>query len=98
MGSPSATAPGHFGPYGGRFVPEALTAALDEGPAALLLLACLVLFIKALYSDMHHTRLERDQRRLNQRLAMLELQLQEQGIGDVNSMAPSTRRDHQAPQ
>ncbi len=22
--------PGHFGPYGGRFVPEALTAALDE--------------------------------------------------------------------
>ena len=25
---PDAT--GHFGPYGGRFVPEALTAALDE--------------------------------------------------------------------
>ena len=28
MGSESET--GHFGPYGGRFVPEALTAALDE--------------------------------------------------------------------
>ncbi len=28
MGSDSDT--GHFGPYGGRFVPEALTAALDE--------------------------------------------------------------------
>jgi tryptophan synthase beta chain len=27
-------APGHFGPYGGRFVPEALTAALDELDAA----------------------------------------------------------------
>ena len=25
---------GHFGPYGGRFVPEALTAALDELQAA----------------------------------------------------------------
>jgi len=25
---------GHFGPYGGRFVPEALTAALDELEAA----------------------------------------------------------------
>ena len=34
MDSPSATAPGHFGPYGGRFVPEALTAALDELDAA----------------------------------------------------------------
>ena len=30
--SPDAT--GHFGPYGGRFVPEALIAALDELAAA----------------------------------------------------------------
>ena len=29
---PDAT--GHFGPYGGRFVPEALVAALDELTAA----------------------------------------------------------------
>jgi tryptophan synthase beta chain len=29
-----AQPPGHFGPYGGRFVPEALTAALDELDAA----------------------------------------------------------------
>jgi tryptophan synthase beta chain len=28
--SSQRSAPGHFGPYGGRFVPEALTAALDE--------------------------------------------------------------------
>ena len=27
-------ASGHFGPYGGRFVPEALVAALDELTAA----------------------------------------------------------------
>lgn len=44
-------------------------------PAALLLLTCVVLFIKALHADMQHTRMERDLRRLNQRLAMLELQL-----------------------
>lgn len=44
-------------------------------PAALLLITCLVLFVKALYADMQHTRMERDLRRLNQRLAMLELQL-----------------------
>ena len=26
--------PGHYGPYGGRFVPEALTSALDQLDAA----------------------------------------------------------------
>ncbi|MCU0266429.1 MAG: tryptophan synthase subunit beta, partial [Actinomycetia bacterium] len=31
-GLPDAT--GHFGPYGGRFVPEALVAALDQLDAA----------------------------------------------------------------
>ena len=31
---PPQDLPGHFGPYGGRFVPEALTAALDELDAA----------------------------------------------------------------
>ncbi len=30
----TSNAPGHFGPYGGRFVPEALTTALDELDAA----------------------------------------------------------------
>ena len=29
VGARSAS-PGHFGPYGGRFVPEALMAALDQ--------------------------------------------------------------------
>jgi tryptophan synthase beta chain len=32
--SPSASSPGRFGPYGGRYVPEALVAALDELDAA----------------------------------------------------------------
>ncbi len=41
-------------------------------PALLLLLASMVLFVKALHADMVNTRIERDVRRLNQRLAMLE--------------------------
>ncbi|MBS0392651.1 MAG: DUF2304 domain-containing protein [Proteobacteria bacterium] len=41
-------------------------------PSLLLLLACIVLLIKALYADMVNTRIERDVRRLNQRLALLE--------------------------
>ncbi len=41
-------------------------------PALLLLLACIVLLVKALHSDMVNTRIERDVRRLNQRLALLE--------------------------
>ena len=46
-------------------------------PALLLLLACAVLLLKALHADMLCTRLERDVRRLNQRLALLELRQQE---------------------
>ncbi|NWG73405.1 MAG: DUF2304 domain-containing protein [Rubrivivax sp.] len=41
-------------------------------PALLLLVGLIVLMIKALYADMLNTRLERDLRRLNQRVAMLE--------------------------
>ena len=43
-------------------------------PALLLLLACIALLLKALHADMLSTRLERDVRRLNQRLALLEAQ------------------------
>lgn len=41
-------------------------------PTLLLLLANIVLVIKALHSDMINTRIERDVRRLNQRLALME--------------------------
>lgn len=44
-------------------------------PALLLLLACMVLLVKALHADMVNTRIERDVRRLNQRLALLESDL-----------------------
>ena len=41
-------------------------------PAALLLGAVVVLFIKSLYADITHTQLERQVRRLNQRIALLD--------------------------
>ena len=44
-------------------------------PAALLLGASIVLFLKALHADTMNTRLERQLRRLNQRLAMLEAEV-----------------------
>lgn len=44
-------------------------------PTLLLLIAVMVLLLKALYSDMLATRFERQIRRLNQRLAMLEVDL-----------------------
>lgn len=45
-------------------------------PALLLLLACVVLVVKALHADMVNTRIERDVRRLNQRLALLEADIE----------------------
>lgn len=42
-------------------------------PALLFLLAMVVLIIKALHADIMNTRVEREVRRLNQRLALLEL-------------------------
>jgi hypothetical protein len=42
-------------------------------PAALLLGAVIVLFVKLLYSDITQTQLERQLRRLNQRVAMMDV-------------------------
>jgi hypothetical protein len=41
-------------------------------PTLLLLAGLMVLFVKALHADILNTRLEREVRRLNQRIAMLE--------------------------
>ena len=43
-------------------------------PAALLLAAVLVLLVKSLYADITLTRLERQLRRLNQRVALMDVQ------------------------
>lgn len=58
---------------------------ISYAPAALLLGAVVVLFIKALYADMMQTRLERQLRRLNQRVAMLELGNVRPGPGSQGS-------------
>lgn len=47
---------------------------ISYSPAALLLGAVLVLFVKTLYADMTQTRLERQLRRLNQRIALMDAQ------------------------
>jgi hypothetical protein len=58
------------------FLVDAIGQALDIGyPPVLLLLAGIVaLTVKALLGDIAQTRLKRDLRRLNQRVAMLEAQ------------------------
>ena len=53
-------------------------------PALLLLLACMVLLVKTLHTDMVNTRIERDVRRLNQRLALLEADLESMRQTDVS--------------
>ena len=53
----------------------AAMVGISYSPAALLLGAVVVLLIKALYADMTHTELERQVRRLNQRIALFEVQL-----------------------
>lgn len=53
-------------------------------PALLLLLACVVLLVKALHADMVNTRIERDVRRLNQRLALFEADLETIRQGDAS--------------
>lgn len=47
---------------------------ISYSPALLLLVAVLVLLVKALYSDITQTQLERQLRRLNQRVAMMDTQ------------------------
>lgn len=62
-------------------------------PAALLLGAVVVLFVKSLYADITLTRLERQLRRLNQRIAMLDArspQLGHDTAGANESASPLT--------
>ncbi len=50
----------------------ARVAGISYSPALLLLGAVIILLLKGLLSDIEHTRLQRDVRRLNQRVALLE--------------------------
>jgi hypothetical protein len=66
----------------------AALVGISYSPAALLLGAVVLLLIKALYADMTHTELERQVRRLNQRIALFEVQLtSSQAMGTPESPA-----------
>lgn len=60
----------------------AVVAGISYPPALLFLAAAMVLLIKALHADIVNTRMEREVRRLNQRLALFEL---DRGTSPINS-------------
>ncbi len=78
-----ATAAAVLGAWPGLIDRLAAWAGFGYPPALLLLLACVVLVLKALHADMVNTRVERDVRRLNQRLAMLEVEIE--ALSQTNS-------------
>lgn len=64
-----------LGAWPGLVDAMAKVVGISYSPALLLLLAIMVLFVKVLHADIVNTRMERDVRRLNQRLALLEVEL-----------------------
>ena len=70
-----AAAAAVLGAWPGLIDKLAVLVGISYPPALLLLLASIVLLVKSLHSDMVNTRIERDVRRLNQRLALLEADL-----------------------
>lgn len=67
-----ASAAAILGAWPGLIDRLAAWLGISYPPALLLLLASIVLLVKALHTDMVNTRVERDVRRLNQRLALLQ--------------------------
>lgn len=65
-----------LGAWPGLIDKLAVWTGFSYPPALLLLLASMVLLVKALHADMVNTRIERDVRRLNQRLALLEADME----------------------
>jgi hypothetical protein len=66
-----------------RLIDQLATAAgVAYSPTLLLLIAVLVLALRALLNDLALTQLRRDQRRLNQRIALLEVKVLESGTVD----------------
>lgn len=81
-----ATATAVLGAWPGLIDRVAVWTGFNYPPALLLLLACMVLLVKALHADMVNTRIERDVRRINQRLALLQADIEAmQHTGDAAS-------------
>ena len=53
---------------------------VSYAPSLLFLSATILLLIKSLHTDILNTRIERQVKRLNQRLAMYELEFQQNGL------------------
>ncbi|MDD2546905.1 MAG: DUF2304 domain-containing protein [Burkholderiaceae bacterium] len=70
-----AAAAAVLGAWPGLIDRLAVWVGISYSPAFLLLGGMVVLYLKALHSDMVNTRIERDVRRLNQRIALLEADL-----------------------
>ena len=60
----------------------AAIAGISYSPAFLLLMAVIVLLVKVLHTDIVNTRMERDIRRLNQRLALYEAEMRTLVVSD----------------
>lgn len=67
-----AGAAGILGVWPGLIDHLAAVVGISYPPALLLLVAVVVVLVKTLHTDIVNTRVERDVRRLNQRLALLE--------------------------
>lgn len=85
-----ASAAAFLGVWPGLIDKLASLVGISYPPALLLLLACIVLLVKALHSDMVNTRIERDVRRLNQRLALLQADIEAQRV----AAEPSSSTEH----
>ena len=66
----------------------AALAGISYSPALLLLVAVIVLLVKSLHGDIVNSRIERQVRRLNQRLALFELELTEQRRSPEDNLHP----------
>ncbi len=79
-----------LGAWPGLIDKLAALLGISYPPALLLLLACMVLLVKSLHSDMVNTRIERDVRRLNQRLALLQADMEAQRLANVPALESSS--------
>ena len=66
-----------LGVWPGLIDKAAALTGIAYAPALLLLIAVVVLLLKILHTDILNTRIERQVKRLNQRLAIYELEQQE---------------------
>jgi hypothetical protein len=74
----SSSKAGFFGLWPGLIDQVAALAGISYPPALLLLVAIIVLLVKSLHGDIVNSRIERQVRRLNQRVALFELELSQQ--------------------